>query len=338
MRAVRAAAVLTLTATTILAAHADADEVGPSQTGWWFILQQAPDPIPPVPPLATVPAGGLYVSYASFSAAAPVLVNAPTDGTLAYGAVRYSVPYGSQATLTLSAATGSSALAAQLQACRTAGSWAPADGGQWYAQPGIDRTLCADGSVSADGTQVRFPISAAYTTDGRVDIAIVAGPDATPFSVAFDKPGTKSLSVPGGHPLEQPGANPPSPVPSMGVPSPTAPQPTNNLPTGTPGEQPPDGTGSGEETAGATSPPGPESPATGGFTTTVTNTHPPSTNSKLLIVALLAALTAGWWWSSTPSRVYLFAAAGDRRRRPENRDVFGVGRFARARDKPPDGL
>src|SRR5437899_11977847 len=77
-------------------AGAGADSVGPEQTGWWFAAQQLPSPAPAIPAPPVAPAGGLYIAYSGTNNPAGIAVNAPVNGTVAYGAGRYRVTPGSQ--------------------------------------------------------------------------------------------------------------------------------------------------------------------------------------------------------------------------------------------------
>jgi len=311
---------------------AHADNVGPEQTGWWYAANQAPAPAPspPAPPVA--PEGGLYVAYSGTNNPAGIAVNAPINGTVAYSAVRYRVTPGSQGALVLKTAAGSSALTAQLQACRTTGSWTAVDGGKWYEQPGYDASSCSDGTIAADGSTATFAIPANFTTDGLVDVAVAPKPGATPFSVAFDEPASDSLSVTGGRTLPQ-SSTPPTLPGASSSPSASNPGPPAQRAETSPG-------------TAAASPPGPATAApaasaspTSSFPgTQLASVRGPDGVRRAIALALLAALAVGWWWLSSPGRVFVFAAAGDTRRPSEDRTVFGVGRFARRRTTAVDPL
>jgi hypothetical protein len=315
------------TAYLAFAPSSRADNVGPDQTGWWFAAQQLPSPAPALPRPPVAPAGGLYIAYDGSDNPAGIPVNAPISGTVAYGAVRYSVTPGSQGTLTLKVATGSNALTAQLRACRTTGSWAAADGGAWYAQPGFDGSSCAEGTVDASGASVVFAVPASFTTDGVVDVAIAPKPGATPFQVAFERPASDSLIVTGGR-TQLPSARPPTAAGPSAVPaSPAASSSDAPHVSGTPAAS------TAAATSGASPPPGP-SATNSRPVTEIGAGHGPDAGRRLVAFALLAALGAAWWWLSSPGRAFVFAAAADGRRSAADRDVFGVGRFARRRDVP----
>ncbi|MEA3019497.1 MAG: hypothetical protein QOI47_1021 [Actinomycetota bacterium] len=165
---------------TVTPAHGQA----PDQTGWWFEAKMKTLPVaPPAPP--NVPAGGLYVQQG------------PDGNPVAYSALRYVVADASSATLTLTAAQGSTTtLGAPLQACATSTAWSPPlpAPGYWEDRPTYGKT-CAPGTVSTDGKYVAFLLGSRFSGTGALDIAIVPTDGATPFAIAFDPPAKDSLVV-----------------------------------------------------------------------------------------------------------------------------------------------
>jgi hypothetical protein len=302
-------------------ASARAETAGPERTGWWFAAQQLPAPAPPLPSPAAVPEGGLYVSYAGDTRPpVPLGANLPFSGTVAYGAVRYVVRGGATGTLTLKTATGSTALSASLQACTTAGSWAAAQAGPWYEQPGYDPTACTHGVVATDGFSVSFDIPPALTFDGELDVAVAPLPGATPFSVIFDRPGNDSFEYSAAS--AGPGAAGPSagavPASAGATGSSTAPAAGGSGGGGVPAAAAEDqaalGTGNGSSAPLVTRRAGQAAEVEG-----------PSGAQKAVVAAMLVGVGALWWWASGMGFL----------RRPPTADpaTYGVGRLARPRDR-----
>ncbi|MEY2450040.1 MAG: hypothetical protein QOH79_3516, partial [Acidimicrobiaceae bacterium] len=178
---------------TVSPAHA----TPPEKVGWWFRPLTGPLALPvPVP---VVPDGGLFVQQGA------------TTEPLAFGAVRYRVPDGSSNALTLTAAPGSVALAASMQACKTSTTWeATSPGpGSWDAHPSFGNP-CAPGLVASDGSAVAFNLNASFVTAGALDVAIVPLSAAAPFAVAFNPPADDALQSSGG----KASTSPPLPTPT----------------------------------------------------------------------------------------------------------------------------
>jgi hypothetical protein len=172
---------------TVSPAHA----ITPQKVGWWFQPLTGPLALPlPVP---VVPDGGLFVQQGA------------TTDPIAFGAVRYTVPDGSSSALTLTAAPGSVALAASMQACKTTTTWeaTPGGPGSWDSHPSFGNP-CAPGLVAADGSAVAFNLNASFVTSGALDVAIVPLSSATPFAVAFEPPADDALQSAGGKPSSSP--------------------------------------------------------------------------------------------------------------------------------------
>jgi hypothetical protein len=312
------------------AGDARAEQPTPDQTGWWFVAQQLPKPLPALPSPATVPSGGLYVSYAADGSSTGLAVDVPVKGTVAYGAVHYTVTAGASGTLALDVSTGSNALTASLQACRTAGSWTPVDAGSWYDQPGYESGGCQKGSVSSDGLKVTFGIPSEMTIDGFLDLAIAPVAGATPFSVSFDPPRAGSLTAAGGGPATEPAPSGTAAVGGLrpGAGSTFAPSPSPSpSPSSSPSLTLPMSTSPAEIAAAPFVSPAP----IGAAPASPLATRGPSGVHRAAALTLLGSLVVAWWWLSEPGRTFVFAAAADGRRHPGRRAEFGVGRFARPR-------
>jgi hypothetical protein len=176
------AALITLGAVTLILGFtaAPVHAQAPDASGWWFELQTKSVPVTlPSPP--SVPAGGLFVQQGA---------NGPT----AYGAVRSRLKNAADATLTLTAAQGSTAAVGSLQACATGGWSPPSSGpGYWEDAPKF-HDPCTPGAVSSDNKFVAFFFSSDFVKSGVLDVAIVPK-GATPFAIAFEKPAPDSLKV-----------------------------------------------------------------------------------------------------------------------------------------------
>jgi hypothetical protein len=176
---VAAGVVLLLFSTTALPANGQE----PDAVGWWYRLKSHALPVaPPAPP--NVPAGGLYVEQ-------------DPDGPGAVSAVRARVAGSIGATLTLTAAQGSTTtLGAPVQACTATSAWEPAlpAPGYWEDAP-THGTTCAPGTVSTDGKYVAFHFSGAFLSTEVLDVVIAPEDGAPPFAIAFDPPGSDSLTV-----------------------------------------------------------------------------------------------------------------------------------------------
>jgi hypothetical protein len=166
---------------TVSPAHA----VTPQKVGWWFQPLTGPLALPlPVP---VVPDGGMFVQQGA------------TAEPIAFGAVRYNVPEGSNNSLTLTAAPGSVALAASMQACKTSATWeaTPGGPGSWDSRPSFGNP-CAPGLVASDGSAVAFNLNSSFVSGGALDVAIVPLTAAAPFAVAFAPPADDALTSSGG--------------------------------------------------------------------------------------------------------------------------------------------
>ena len=225
-------------AAVMLSTTAVAD--APMQTAWWQAAsaggQAAPDP--------ATPEGGLHVSVAS-------------GQVLAYGAVLYSVPEGSTATMEFKVAnitatpvvnptSPSTTPAADIVACPTKNAWKAGDAQSMDTAPGYDCTHSVPGNLSADQTTLTFLVdSSVETVPGQLSLAIVpvvtdnipgagtpAPVDVTqPFSLDTDKPDETSLTVTSSAALPPP---PPAPA-SGGTTTGTTAGSSSSTTTGSPG-------------------------------------------------------------------------------------------------------
>ncbi|MDQ1685041.1 MAG: hypothetical protein QOC82_1778, partial [Frankiaceae bacterium] len=204
---------LVATGTVMSPASADA----PTKVGWWTKGGGAPNPTPDANP------GGMRVAVG------------PQAGVVSYGAVEYSVPEDTTATLELAitnstptppSPSGSPVTFSPLgniQACPTKeDNWKAGDNQDMATAPAYDcATFHFAGAPSADGKTMTFLLDgAAAQTPGTLSLAIVpvqtsaiytagtdAGTDTTPpYYVDFDKPGATSMQ------LDSSSASPPPPA------------------------------------------------------------------------------------------------------------------------------
>jgi len=189
-------------AVTVASSSAVAD--APMQTAWWNGMsgggQAAPDP--------ATPAGGLHVAVGS-------------GQVLAFGAVLYSLPEGSTATLELKVSNltatpvvnptaPSTTPAVNVVACPTTGTWKAGDNQPMDTAPDYDCTRYMQGNLSADQSTITFLLDAsAESIPGQLSLAIVpivtneipgagtpAPVDTTqPFSLDIAKPDMSSMTV-----------------------------------------------------------------------------------------------------------------------------------------------
>lgn len=298
---------------TVSPAHA----APPEKVGWWFQPLSGPLALPV--PLPIVPDGGLFVQQGA------------TTEPLAYGALRYRVAEGSSSSLTLTAAPGSTALAASMQACRTSTTWeAPSPGpGAWDKRPSFG-SPCAPGFVSSDGTAVAFNLNTSFISGGALDVAIVPLSAAAPFAVAFEPPEADSLENAGGRPSVSPPLPTTTTVPGAVAPSGGSSSPSASAPVASP-------TG----TASASAPAAPASASRSAVADNVLNVvglGDPDRGARAAALGGASLIVVGWWLLSTravpmPRLLGAMAAGGATEERPADPTtrIGGVGRFARKR-------
>ena len=184
------------------------------QYGWWNKAQQSPAGGNPVPAPPGAPADGIFIAYEPAggpvptpAAGVPGLVpTAPAPapnpvvlGPEAFGAVRYSVPAGAEASLTLKFVPTSTTQpggvnpdAGVLSACPVSSPWDPVQNGRYDASPKYDCTIGVAGTVAGD--TVSFTLPAALSTSGVFDLALV--PSGTqPYRLAIETPSSASMAL-----------------------------------------------------------------------------------------------------------------------------------------------
>jgi hypothetical protein len=176
------------------------------QYGWWNKAQQVPGTSPvPAPP--TAPADGIYVVH-DYEAAAGQTVTGPIGnlpqapgarplGPSAFGAVRFSVPDGSEGLLTLkilnkasSTPGGFDPSAGKVLGCLATSPWDPVQNGRYDTAPKYDCASAASATLNGDTIELQIPSGLA--TGGTIDIAIVPT-GSQPFSLSLDRPSDASL-------------------------------------------------------------------------------------------------------------------------------------------------
>lgn len=181
------------------------------QYGWWNKGQQSPAGGQPTPAPPGAPADGLFVLYGPTGVAPPPAVTGPLGavppppdpvdvrplGPEAFGAVRYSVPPGAEAVLTLRYTPTSSTQpggtnpdVGDIFACPVSSTWDPVQNGRYDSAPVYDCATGARGTVAGDA--VDFILPAALGVDGVFDLAIVPA-GTRPYRVAFQPPTSASL-------------------------------------------------------------------------------------------------------------------------------------------------
>ena len=184
------------------------------QYGWWNKAQQSPAGGNPVPLPPGAPADGIFIAYEPAggpvptpAAGVPGLVpTAPAPapnpvvlGPEAFGAVRYSVPEGAEASLTLRFTPTSTTQpggvnpdAGTLTACPVSRAWDPVQNGRYDAAPTYDCTIGVIGVVAGD--TVSFSLPAALAPGGVYDLALV--PSGTqPYKLALEAPTSSSMAL-----------------------------------------------------------------------------------------------------------------------------------------------
>ena len=182
------------------------------QYGWWNKAQQAPGTSPvPAPP--TAPADGIYVVH-DYEAAAGQTVTGPIGnlpvppgpvaaarplGPSAFGAVRFSVPDGSEGTLTLKILNKSSSTpggfdpsAGKVLGCLATSPWDAVQNGRYDSAPKYDCASAASATLNGDVIELQIP--SGLVTAGTIDIAIVPT-GSQPFSLSLDRPSDTSLML-----------------------------------------------------------------------------------------------------------------------------------------------
>jgi hypothetical protein len=317
-------------------AHAQA----PDRVGWWFEAQTTALPLPVPVPVPVVPDGGLFVQQGA-------------NGPVAYGALHFTTADAASSLVELTAAAGSTTIGSTVQACRVTSSWsAPSPApGTWESKPTYD-SPCALGRVSTDGKVVVFYLDKEYVRDGAIDVAIVPPSTATPFAVAFDKPGADALTPA----AAAPGSG--GPTTTIQRPAVTAP-PGNSggtasaVPSRAPGISPVGRAAPAAPAAPAAAPPAAAAPPSK-LANDVLNAAgfgDPDRGARAMSLLGASGLIIGWWLTTTqPERMPRLVGALATGRRgsadpPPTESAAklwstagGVGRFARPRDTGPRAL
>lgn len=341
------------------------------QYGWWNKAQQSPAGGNPVPAPPGAPADGIFLAYEPAGGPVPTpaagvpglipVAPAPAPnpvvlGPEAFGAVRYSVPPGAEAALTLKFTPTSSTQpggvnpdAGTVSACPVSSSWDPVQNGRYDASPKYDCTIGVIGTIAGD--TLSFTLAAALATDGVFDLAIV--PSGTqPYKLAIAPPDSSSLaltSVP-----ESEGAFASEEFDASSLEDPAAEffeEAASEETFGVDdfGAVGVDEFGSGEFTAGGfTAPAATRTPAAAPSSEVAVpagvarNPFRPdaSRTERMMALGLLLALAAGLWWVGgkpvRPPRLLGSLGAGIPVAVEEIR-TGGIGRFARVRpaERPP---
>ena len=184
------------------------------QYGWWNKAQQSPAGGNPVPAPPGAPADGIFIAYEPAGAPVPgpaagvpglvPVAPAPAPnpvvlGPEAFGAVRYSVPLGAEASLTLKFVPTSTTQpggvnpdAGVLTACPVSSPWDPVQNGRYDAAPKYDCTIGVAGTVAGD--TISFTLPAALANGGFFDLALV--PSGTqPYRLAINPPDSSSMGL-----------------------------------------------------------------------------------------------------------------------------------------------
>lgn len=307
-----------LLATALLTVPASA--VAPSETGWWWRAQSGL--LVEMPPPPQVPDGGLYVEGAP-------------DGPNAVAALRFTLPPGTApAALTLHVADERGGEDAELRLCPAAGSWLSADAGRWQNRPVAECPgLPWSGTRAADGSSWTFDLRALPPRDGRIDVVLLPGTvegrpaqaGGSVFALAFDAPGTGSLTT-----TSQGEATPPA------IPPPTRP-PATPPPTfdeREPASPPPVGVAEPAEPAEpAVQDPSVLTPNVTGRGRGTPAAAPVDDGDARALATLVALLSVGVAGVLSRDRAATLPEAPRGRAREG-----GIGRFRRPRNSPPPPL
>jgi hypothetical protein len=180
------------------------------QYGWWNKAQQIPG-TSPVPPPPNAPADGIYIVY-DYEAAAGQTVTGPIGnlpqppagtpaarplGPSAFGAVRFSVPDGSEGALTLKIVNKSSSTpggidpaVGALLGCLVTSAWDPVQNGRYESAPRYDCSSAASATINGDAIDLQIP--AGLVQNGTIDLALVPT-GSQPYSMSIDRPSDSSL-------------------------------------------------------------------------------------------------------------------------------------------------
>jgi hypothetical protein len=333
------------------------------QYGWWNKAQQSPAGGTPVPVPPGAPSDGIFVVYEPTAGPVPtpaagvpgLVPTAPAPapnpvvlGPEAYGAVRYAVPPGAEASLTLqfiptspTQPGGVNPDAGSLSACPISTSWDPVQNGRYDAAPKYDCTIGVAGTFAGD--TVTFSLPASLSAGGLFDVALV--PSGTqPYRLAVSAPADSSMALTSVPESELAGEEAFDPG-SFEDPA-TEFFESEAVGVDDFGSVSVDEFGSGEFSTGANGAVSPSSAARVRPQVAVPagNVFNPlrqdaSRADRIMAVALLLALAVALWWvGGQPLRPpRLLGSLGARESAPPAEvRLGGIGRFARPRaDRPP---
>ena len=202
----------------------------PDDIGWWSRAQTPttpagvpPPPTIPAPPPQAVPEGGLFVAMGTYSDAPDPAQPPSPVAPIAIAALRFTVPEGSEATLSLGLAEGYDADGPPqaphppflVDACvpdTNAIAWDPPAGanGRWEDRPIADcDSVSAPSTVEEDGQRMSWELTSQFqVTEGVLDVILIPRgiPDPQnpakavgfPFGLAFSPPDEQALMTEGG--------------------------------------------------------------------------------------------------------------------------------------------
>lgn len=344
----------------IVVAPGVSDAVIADKVGWWSRSNQV-GAIPGVgnlPPPPTTSPDEIVVANDATPECDADRSTEPCGGA-AIAALRYVVPEGADARLTLEAAEGEKIVlppGTGISACITTSVWDGVGYGQWSTRPTYDcQGLSAQGTVSVEESRLTPPIAGSEVVQegdfvvwelpavfqispGVIDVALVPFGTPTAWSVTFRSPDDDSFALTSEAAADAGG--PFGPPPGLEIRSASAPGEE-------PGPEPsrpvaPSSASSAAAGRAATPEPAEGLPAQAFLDDLARAAVPDSRWERMLAVVLLFGLGAAWWWiAGRPARLpRLLGSLGERRPHSvviaaATITVGGIGRFARPRDSRP---
>jgi hypothetical protein len=318
---------------------ASAANIGPDAQGWWSEAQQAPQPLP----VDAVSGPNLQVG------------GDPT-GPNAIAAVRYIVPgtiddvpvdpASVPATLTLEVAPNTTIGTPAVVACRVLGSWQPASAGTWSTRPVYNCDRTAKGTLSGDKATMVFKLDPALQAHpGAYDVALVPAPDnQAPFSVQFLPAGANSLALGSGSSVATPAGDAGAAVSSSDTPPLWSDAAVGGVPGGPSpsfdaGPPLPLGSAPAVQPAAPVVRPG----ASRLLPAPIRRAVSTKRSQQAIALAMLGAIALSvWWFGGEQTRAPRLLGSLGEGVQVEDPNLYvrtgGIGRFARARTKPPARL